>query len=347
MKRILFGGSFDPIHNGHINIALKALKQVNADVLTFIPNKETKYKQIETDPHKRFDMVSLAIQNNPQFEISDMELKRTGVSYTIDTLKQMHQTYPEDELYFLMGSDQYLQFNTWKDYSDILKLCTLIVYPRNDEPINPSNNVIILEGDIFDISSSEIKNSNQWDKVPTLVNDFINDHGLYYMERYKMFNISEKRLLHSLRVAKMAYNIMLKNDPSIAHLAWTAGVYHDVCKCESQAWLEEHAYNKYHLKPAVSWKVLHGPVAARYLKEVLNFKNQMILDAIDRHTCPLDQAKEQELTLLDKVLYCADKLEWERTDEDLMDIKSYRELFEQDVDQCFKAIIKALSKEYQ
>ncbi len=95
MKRILFGGSFDPIHNGHINIALKALKQLNADMVTFIPNKETKYKQIETDPNKRFDMVLLAIQNNPQFEISDIELKRTGVSYTIDTLKQMHQTYPE------------------------------------------------------------------------------------------------------------------------------------------------------------------------------------------------------------------------------------------------------------
>ncbi len=201
-----------------------------------------------------------------------------------------------------------------------------------------------MEGDIIDISSSNIKAHNLWNQIPEIVNDYINEHGLYYMERYKMFNISEARLLHSLRVAKMGYNIMRKFDPNNAHLAWSAGVYHDVCKCENQAWLEDHAYQQYHLKQAVSWKVLHGPVASIYLKEVLNFKNELILNAICRHTCPLDEVDMKELTLLDKVLYCADKLEWERTDEDLENIQWYRELFEKDVDECFQAIVTAFDK---
>ncbi len=110
MKRILFGGSFDPIHNGHLEIANTALKTLGADVVTFIPNNLTAYKEITTNGQSRLEMLLLATKDNPQYEVSDIELKREGISYTIETLIAFKKLYPHDTFYFLMGSDQWEQF---------------------------------------------------------------------------------------------------------------------------------------------------------------------------------------------------------------------------------------------
>lgn len=350
MRLIIFGGSFNPIHLGHLQIAKNALKVLEADLVLFVLNNQSKNKEVTTPISDRWAMLNLAIADEPQMQACDIELKHQGVSYTIDTLKELHQLYPHDELFFLMGADQWAQIQEWKDYQELNQYAQIVVYPREDYPLTQHSdiNAIFLSNVLTnDISSTKIKDKGTWVKdLPIVVNDYINEHGCYPLEHYKLFNISEKRWQHSLRTAQMAKNIMQIFAPEDAHLAWAAGVYHDVCKCESQAWLEEQAYQKYHLPHAVSWKVLHGPVAACYLPEVLNFHHPVILKAIALHTCPLDGASFDELSLLDKILFCCDKLEPCRTEEDMSDIDKYRELLKHDVDACFWGIINYLKQEY-
>lgn len=347
MKIILFGGSFDPIHNGHINIALSALKKINADKVIFIVNNKSKNKECIADETDRLEMVKIAINEYKNFDYSDYEIKNNNnVSFTIDTVNHFLNKYKNDELFFLVGSDQFENIELWKSSSELIKKIKFVVYNRSNYKQQKYNEIII-DDVAFDISSTDIKKYNQWDKVPELVNDYINNHGIYFLERYKMFNISEKRLQHSLRTAKLCYNIMQKNCPANAHLAWAAGVYHDVCKCESQEWLENKAYNEYGFKKAVSWKVLHGPVAASYLVQKLKFNNELILNAIRRHTLPLEECPYEKLTLLDKILFCADKLEINRTNEDINNIEHYRELLNKNVNECFDELLKYLSVAYK
>lgn len=351
MKIILFGGSFDPIHNGHLEIANKALAFLNADLVIFILNNKSINKKCDAIYNDRWAMLNLAIKDNKKFIASDYELKnKEDISYTIDTVHYFCQRYPNDELYFLVGSDQFERFDQWKNANELLDLIKIIVYPRlgylpNDKI--DKKQIIYLNNEIINIASSSIKNNNEWYNLPKIVNDYINEHGLYYFYHYKLFNISEKRILHSLRTAKMAFNVMMKNEPKLAHLAWTAGVYHDVCKCESQDWLENKAYQIYHLPKSVSWKVLHGPVAAIYLKEKLNFNNQLILNAIDRHTLPLEKTTVDELTLLDKILFCCDKLEPNRTNDDVPNIEYYRHLLNKNVNQCFNELLQKIESFYE
>lgn len=347
MRIILFGGSFDPIHNGHINIALNAMEQINADKVIFIINNKSKDKECVATINDRLAMLKLATSPYDNFEINEFELKNeNNISYTIDTIKYFKEQHPNDELFFLVGSDQFDQIETWHQWEELINEIQFIVYQR-DSKYNKKYNEIPISGEFFDISSTNIKNQNKWNDVPAIVNDYINENGIYYMERYKMFNISEKRLQHSLRVAKMCYNVMKKFYPELANIAWTSGVYHDVCKCESQEWLEDMAYNKYHFKKAVSWKVLHGPVGAKYLKEKLNFKNEIILNAITRHTQPLDECKKEALTIVDKLLYCCDKLEINRTDEDVENIDYYRTKLNENIDVCFDELLEAINKQYK
>ncbi len=347
MKIILFGGTFNPIHNGHIHVALNALKEIGADKVIFIVNNKSKEKENILNVNERFNMAKLAIHDYSFFEISDFEMNNTDISYTIDTVNYFKKKYSNDELFFLVGSDQFSNIESWKDYKELLQNINFIVYPRKNIEIKKLYNALLLNNEKFDISSSEIREKNMWELVPTIVNDYINDNGLYFMERYKMFNISDSRLQHSLRVAKLCYNIMQKNNPELANVAWSAGVYHDVCKCESQEWLENKAYNQYGLKKAVSWKVLHGPVASFYLVEKLKFSNNLILNAIRRHTLPLDEAPFDQLTIIDKLLFCADKLEINRTDEDVKNIKYFRDLLNQDINKCFIELLEALKEQYK
>lgn len=347
MKIILFGGSFDPIHNGHIQIALNALKEMKADKVIFIPNNKSKNKTVIVNENHRLQMLKIALKDYKEFDISEYELLNNDkVSYTIDTINYFIDKYNQDSLFFLLGADQFNNIHEWKSYEELLKKIKFLIYPRNNIDIINKYQAIIMNGKEYNISSTNIRNNNLWSDVPIEVNKYINDHGLYCLERYKLFNISEKRLQHSMRVAQLCRNIMSKHNQELVDYAWSAGIYHDVCKCECEEWLEKKAYQQYGLKKAISWKVLHGPVAAMYLVEKLKFDNELILNAIRRHTLPLNECRYENLTLLDKILYCADKLEINRTEDDIKNINYYRELLNKNVDQCFNELIDYFKKEY-
>ena len=121
----LFGGTFDPVHTGHLIIAEIIREALQIDRILFIPAKIHAFKNNQHIQSSRYRlrMLELAIEDNPSFFVSDLELKKKGTSYTIDTIRILRQQYPEDQykLYFLMGADNITQFHKWKEPDELVK----------------------------------------------------------------------------------------------------------------------------------------------------------------------------------------------------------------------------------
>ncbi len=128
MKRLgIFGGSFDPIHIGHLWLAETACEQLGLDKVRFVPAAQSPLKQDQPpiEARHRLEMVKLAISGNSRFELDDRELRRSGVSYTIDTLEEIHVELSGVELYLIIGADSLNEFARWKQPADICRLATL------------------------------------------------------------------------------------------------------------------------------------------------------------------------------------------------------------------------------
>lgn len=133
MRLGVLGGTFNPIHNGHLAIARQTHEALGLDRILFIPTNDPPHK-----PHQglapakdRYEMVRLAIGSNPLFVISDVELRRSGTSYSIDTVRQLQHEYgPQTELFFLIGLDAFLDFPTWHEPDTLLTLCSFVVISR-------------------------------------------------------------------------------------------------------------------------------------------------------------------------------------------------------------------------
>ena len=135
MKKIgIMGGTFDPIHNGHLLIAENACEQLALDEVRFIPTGRSPHKQGKqiTDGAQRLRMVELAIADNPAFVADDRELRSDGLSYSYLTLQEMHKDLPENELYFIMGGDSLRDFKTWYHPELICSCATLVAAIRDD-----------------------------------------------------------------------------------------------------------------------------------------------------------------------------------------------------------------------
>ena len=130
----LFGGSFDPIHNGHLQIATAALDRLLLNEIIFIPAAIPPHKQhiTLTEANQRFSMVQLAVENCPGFKVSDLEIRRSGVSYTIDTLTYFLNNYKltSAQLHFIIGADSLVYFHKWLKPDKILQSCQVVVYDR-------------------------------------------------------------------------------------------------------------------------------------------------------------------------------------------------------------------------
>jgi nicotinate-nucleotide adenylyltransferase len=124
----IMGGTFDPLHYGHLVAAEMARNEFKLDKVIFIPtgNPPHKVGREIAASERRFQMVKRAIEDNASFEVSRIEIERVGHSYTVDTLREFHKLYPDSELYFITGSDAFREIFTWKDAEYILKLCQFI-----------------------------------------------------------------------------------------------------------------------------------------------------------------------------------------------------------------------------
>jgi nicotinate-nucleotide adenylyltransferase len=131
----VFGGSFDPVHMGHLTIAQDAVEQLELNRLIFVPAAVPPHKQGKTlvEGRHRFEMLQLATEANLSFEVSDMELQRGGISYTFDTMNQIQFEHPGAELFFIVGLDSLVELHLWKNIEQLLELCTVVPFARGGE----------------------------------------------------------------------------------------------------------------------------------------------------------------------------------------------------------------------
>jgi nicotinate-nucleotide adenylyltransferase len=188
-KIAILGGSFNPIHIGHLILANTVCEEFNLDKIIFVPCyiQPLKSNKDFASAEDRLAMIKLAIQNNPKFELSDIEIKRKGKSYTVDTLKYFKQKY--DDLYFVIGADNIKDFHRWKEPDTILKLTKLIVTNRGGiEKKIPQRlrgkKIFVCKIPDIEISSTLIRNNIRSNKsikylVPEKVEKYIIKNKLY------------------------------------------------------------------------------------------------------------------------------------------------------------------------
>ena len=130
----IMGGTFNPIHNGHLVLGEMAYEQFGLDKVLLMPNKKPYYKTTldSISEEDRSEMVRIAASENDHFEFSDIELKRNEITYTVDTLEELTQQFPENEYYFILGKDSLDYLEKWKDADRIMELTKIIAACRND-----------------------------------------------------------------------------------------------------------------------------------------------------------------------------------------------------------------------
>jgi len=308
-KLILFGGTFDPIHNGHLRIARFASLNLNADVV-FIPAKNPRWKRPEAEVEDRYKMLHLALKSEgtASFYISKFEIESgVSVNYTIDTVRYFKNKYKNREICLLIGADQVSAFDKWQEAEEISNLATIIYVTRPDIVLSNENiSKFKMQRLEFDgsgsVSSNKIRNLLSLD-TPKEVIDYIEEHELYYMQDLKQ-RYTEKRLKHAISVANLAYNIAKYNKLD-AGTAYIAGLLHDVGKKVGED--EQREIMKYYYKDYLTNlppSLYHQFVGAYIAKEKLGIKDEGIIDAIMFHA-----TGKAHMSPLAKVVYSADKLD--------------------------------------
>ena len=138
MRRIaLFGGSFDPIHKGHVEIAKTAISRLSLDEVIFIPSGISPHKAgLTASNEDRYNMVCLALEGEEKLSVSNFEIKKETKCYSFETVEEFKKRYPYDELYFIIGDDQYEKFTTWYKWEELLSKCHFVVFTRDGGEIN-------------------------------------------------------------------------------------------------------------------------------------------------------------------------------------------------------------------
>ncbi len=161
MRIGILGGTFDPPHVGHLIAAQDTFDALSLDKLLFIPARVPPHKQHETVSHAdvRLRMVSAAIDGDERFEASDVELRRTGPSYTIDTLRELKERFPADALFLLVGVDQVREFATWREPEEVLRCAQLVMLTRGGIEEAPQGDIVHATVPVtrIDISSTLVR----------------------------------------------------------------------------------------------------------------------------------------------------------------------------------------------
>jgi nicotinate-nucleotide adenylyltransferase len=185
------GGSFDPVHFGHLLAAQDAYEQCALDRLILVPAAQAPLKpnDVQSSSSARLEMLRSATEWDARFEISDVELKRGGVSYTIDSARYFREQYPHDQLYWIIGGDQLPQLHLWKDIAELVKLVEFIFLERPGYPVRaypniPGLRLLRCDGHLLAISSTELRERARRSRsldyfVPHKAIVYIRQRGLY------------------------------------------------------------------------------------------------------------------------------------------------------------------------
>lgn len=196
MRIGIFGGAFNPVHNGHLHLAKSYLDELKLDKILFVPTSVPPHKTADglISGEHRINMLRLATKDNKRFEISDIEFWRGGKSYTFDTIKALQSVFPSDKFYLIVGSDQYLYFENWYRADEILRMVTLVTAAREQSEYDKMltfkaenenlKNSLISRFEVLEISSTDIrdrvKNGESISAfVPPGVEQYIKDNNLY------------------------------------------------------------------------------------------------------------------------------------------------------------------------
>ena len=362
MERIgIYGGTFNPPHVGHIQAAKQAVSTLGLTKLLMIPAYAPPHKAVlpSNSPRarQRLEMLRIAAADCPQIEVSDLELKREGISYTWETLETVKKLYPGAELVLLMGTDMFLTFDTWKNPEKILGEATLGVFYRGDKGEKAAAlkqkealeargaKVILVHNDVIVISSTQMRRLLAFrcagEFLPAGVLDYIREYNLYdtrtnwknlpmdKLEQVVVSLLNPNRVRHVLGCRDTAVALAERWGADVTDAA-RAGILHDITKaidgplqltlCAAYGKLLDDFSKRY---PRTLHALTGSMVAQRIFGE-----NPSVVSAIESHT-----TGKANMTLLEKIIYVADYMEPNR---DFPGVQMLRELAFSDLDGALK-----------
>ena len=361
MERIgIYGGTFNPPQLGHISAARCAVKALDLDRLLVIPDRIAPHKQLPADspaPEQRLEMLRLAAADEPNMEVSDLELKREGVSYTYQTVELLKEMHPQAQLYLLMGTDMFTSFHQWRNPERIWKAATLAVFCRGEkgekaaiakqkaylESLGAS--VELVDNPVLTISSSDLRRMLVFQCadsfLPGGVGDYIRDHGFYGVRRdYKNLPmerlepvvtglLKKSRVNHVLGCRDTAVELAKRWGANVTDAA-RAGILHDISKaidgplqltlCREYGTMLDDFSVRYP-------KTLHALTGSLVAERIFG-ENEAVVSAIRHHT-----TGKADMNLLEKIIYVADYMEPCR---DFPGVEKLRELAFTDIDAALK-----------
>ena len=356
MERIgIFGGTFNPVHIGHIQAAKQALTALHLDRVLLIPDHIAPHKELPTGsptPQQRLDMLRIAVQDYPGLEISDIELRREGVSYTYLTIQELKQLYPNDQLVLLMGTDMFTSFDSWRNPEEILKNASLGVFCRGDKKEKQAiaaqtermeamgAQVELAHNDVIAISSTQMRRLLAF----RCAGSFLPEGVLEYIREYRLYNTRaqwknlpmealEPIVLSLLNPNRVAHVLGCRDTAVALAKRWgadetdaaRAGILHDITKaidgplqltlCEAYGKILDDFSRKYP-------KTLHALTGSLVAERIFG-ENKAVVDAIAYHT-----TGKADMNLLEMIIYVADYMEPNR---DFPGVETLRQLAFSDI----------------
>ena len=360
MKIGIYGGTFNPPHTGHLHAAKQAVQILGLDKLLLIPDRIAPHKEIPAGsptPEQRLQMLCIAAAGEPKMEVSDIELKREGASYSYLTVEALREIYPEAELILLMGTDMFLTFDTWKNPERITRNATLAVLYRGEKGERAAIDaqkqrfeaegarIVILENPVLSISSTQLRRLIAFqcagEFLPDGVEDYIRENGLYdaavqwknlpmeQLEPIVIRLLKPNRVAHVLGCRDTAVELA-KRWGADENDAARAGILHDITKAldgplqltlcrEYGTILDEFGY-KYP-------KTLHALTGSLVAERIFG-ESPEVVSAICHHT-----TGKADMNLLEKIIYVADYMEPCRN---FPGVEKLRELAFSDIDAALK-----------
>ena len=353
MKVAIYGGSFNPPHLGHLSAANCVNEQLSPDVLLIIPDNVPPHKEMEEgspDAGARLEMARLNFATIENAVISDMEICRSGKSYTADTVARLRETYPDDELILTIGTDMFLSFEEWYMYPYLIENCTLAVVSRNENELDVleehkahmekayNARVEILEHEALPMSSGEIRELLRLrmgaDKLSDSVYSLIIKNGYYeaspelsWLREKVMPYLSWHRVAHVTGCESESVKLAMHYGED-AELAAEAAILHDITKKlkydEQLILCREYGIicDKAQLE---NEKLLHALTGAALAADKFGVCDG-VREAIRWHT-----TGKPDMSILEKIIYLADYIEPTR---DFEGVEKLRELAYEDLDEA-------------
>ncbi len=314
MKIGIFGGTFNPPHKTHEQIVLRAKEQLGLNKIIVFPCGDPPHKICGISKFVRLKMAELAF--GAIAEVDDYEICKQGKSYTVDTLRYVKNSYPNAQLYLIIGGDSFFDFSSWHEPYAVAQLATVAVVGRGEDITSEQTeefkrkfncDVELISHAPDFISSSEVRLKYQFglsvkDIVSNVVDDFISERRLYHnyfaMTQKLRSMLTDKRYLHTFYVVKRGQELA---QTELKQKAFLACLLHDCAKYVTDDSFSEYGFIP---SPDMPQSVLHAFLGAIIAEKKFGIDDAEVLNAIKYHC-----TAHSKMTLLEKIVYVADKTE--------------------------------------